>query len=124
MAIDGSVYPNPLGISVDFSNDNFDNGFLDGFQSLAEDSLLADSGLGGITLTNYRTGFTLYRFSMSNRPNLQNDHIDKLRSAPGRINLQFRADSKNEPLSMIVYSLTPELITCSSERLITKGYVS
>lgn len=109
---------------MDFSNENYDNGFLEGFQSLTEDSLLADSGLGGITLTNYRTGFTLYRFSLSSKPNLDNDHIDKLKSSPGRVNLTFRSDATNDPLTLVVYTLTPELITCSSDRLITKGYIS
>ena len=63
LAIDGSVYPNPLGITVDYTKGQ-GNGYLEGFQSLTEDSLLADCGLGGITIENYVNGFTLYRFTM------------------------------------------------------------
>ena len=120
LSIDGTSYPTFKGINVDMTSEI---GKVEGYLSLCHHMLLSNSGILP-TLSNYSDGYAIYLFDMGQYVSFDYDHQQKLRSGSGRINLTFSDTSKNENLSLIIFTLTDEVISISSDRLVSKGYVS
>ena len=120
LSIDGSSYPTFKGINVDMTTEI---GKVEGYLSLCHHTLLCNSGILP-TLDNYGDGYCIFLFDMGQYISFDYDHQQKLRSGSGRLNLTFNDTSKNENLTLVIFTLTDEVITVSAERLVSKGYIS
>ena len=115
VSVDSDIYPTSDGIRVDYDQIG---GFVEGYLSLAHNRLLADTGITQ-SFETYKTGFCWYLFSLGksvvarsvgrsvclsdmfyyllsgNFVSLEFDHLDRIRTSSGRVNLVFKPGSQN-----------------------------
>ena len=120
LSIDGTSYPTYKGVTVDMTTEI---GKVEGYLSLCHHMLLSNSGILP-TLDNYADGYCYYLFDMGAYVSFDYDHQQKLRSGSGRLNLTFQDTTKNENLSLVIFTLTDEVISITADRLVSKGYIS
>jgi len=117
----GQSFPSYNGIRIDSSD--ISTGIAEAYLHLCQNTLLCDSGVFQ-TMDDFLTGNCFFLFNLGNVVNFEYDHAQKLKSASGRINLVFDSAAKNECLTLCLFSLTDEVISISSDRIVSKGYIS
>ena len=117
----GQSFPSFNGIRLNYTGTNPD--WTEGYQSLFQKEILANCGLYA-TYDSYVLGHTVYGFLLNNVPSLSHDHRSRVRSAEARLTLIFEPHNNNPNLSCLFFSLTDEIIEITSERAVTKGFVS
>ena len=119
LSIGGQSYPSYQGIQVNFSTQP---GMVETYLSIAHDFLLSDHGLFQ-SFSDLST-HVWWSFDLGGYFNFNNDHMTKLRTGSGRISISFKESVKNENLTLLVFSLTDQVISISADRTVSKGYVS
>lgn len=118
----GQSFPDFSGIKVNYTNTNPD--WLEGYTSLLQREFLANSGIYP-TYEDYIYGKTVYCFLLNNVTSLSfTNYKPRTRSAEGRLTLVFEPDNTNPNLSCLFFTLTDEQVRISSERQVSKGFIS
>lgn len=118
----GMSFPDFAGINLNYTATNPDH--LEGYVSLLQREYLANSGVYP-TYENFPKGKAMYCFLLNQVTSLSfTNYKSRVQSAEGRINLTFEANNTNPNLSCIFFTLTDSQVNISSERQVSKGFVS
>ena len=118
----GQCFPDYSGIRLNYNGTHPD--WTQGYISLLQKEFLANSGIYA-KYADYIYGKTTYCFMFNDPRSLSfTNYKPRTRSAEGRLSLVFEAGNNNPNLSALFFSLTDEQVRISSERQVSKGFIS